>query len=286
LRLVATLGTLGIMTSRAPTFIHLAAVLAASMACAPLPPSSGGSTDDDGNGSDDAGDDTTSTTGAEGGDGDGDTTTGDGDTAGDGDGSTGDGDGTTGDGDGCSLGMQGCPCFGNGTCFEPHQCVNGTCGCVDGANGCSCNAQGECDAGLSCNGGVCTPGGNADIIACGTGLTCDVSMSEACCWDTYLSEGSPQGECVTGDIASDGCATQQDGSGHETRIECQGSAQCATGELCCGELYDSPMGQNYMQATCETSCGSFTICASDAECPTGDSCNSSNYLPTGYGYCA
>jgi hypothetical protein len=245
----------------------------------------GDSTSGDGDGASGDGDGTS----GDGTSGDGDGTSGDGDgTSGDGDGTSGDGDGTSGDGDGtCQPGEPGCPCFPNNTCFAPNQCVNGTCGCEPGIEGCPCFPNDTCFPGLVCDTtGTCTPGGGGNMVDCGPGLACAVGPQAACCWDTYLTEGQPQGECVTGPPDADGCATQEDGSGHETRIECQGAGSCAAGEICCGELYDSPQGQNYMNATCQASCSSFTICVGDQECSGGESCNDSSYLPDGYGFCA
>ncbi|HHH30160.1 MAG TPA: hypothetical protein ENK57_17705, partial [Polyangiaceae bacterium] len=95
------------------------------------------------------------------------------------------------------------------------------------------------------------------------GTTCKVDDDGACCWDNYEIYGEPQGECVQGTVATDGCQTfamgEPQAPGAETRIECQTNVHCGAAETCCGELRSAfAQGQQiffYESVTCQQNCG-------------------------------
>ncbi len=150
-------------------------------------------------------------------------------------------------------------------------------------------------------------GGNAPVLACGDTSCAVQSDDDACCWDNYMVYGPPQGECVMGAVPSDGCTTShpdENGQpGVETRIECQTSAHCAMGEVCCGTRRQASSGGQtfsyYERVTCETTCEypSIKLCDTlqdSPSCPmlpTGGGgsvqgvCQSSQLLPSGYLVC-
>lgn len=149
-------------------------------------------------------------------------------------------------------------------------------------------------------------GGTPPALDCGN-TTCVAQADGACCWDNYLIYGQPQGECVTGAVASDGCETSHPSEtgepGVESRIECQTSAHCAMGEVCCGTLRQASSGGQffnyYEQVTCETTCEypSIKLCDTlqdSTSCPMlptqgGGSvqgvCQASQLLPSDYLVC-
>lgn len=135
-------------------------------------------------------------------------------------------------------------------------------------------------------------------VDCGNEL-CKVDDDGACCWDNYQFYGQPQGECVMGSVANDGCQTSAMGEpqqpGAETRIECQNAIHCGATETCCGELRSAfAQGQQvffYESVTCQQMCvGNQEVPLCDptslTPCPLGGNCQQSSLLPTGYFVCA
>ncbi len=122
------------------------------------------------------------------------------------------------------------------------------------------------------------------------GELCPVGPQSACCWDRFLAYGAPQAECVMGTVATDGCQTDEDGGGYETRIECQTDEHCGGTDVCCGV---SPGGQQYyINTRCmsEGQCLSMDVgrvlCETEFDCPMGMLCYDSGWLPDGYNFCA
>jgi len=141
-------------------------------------------------------------------------------------------------------------------------------------------------------------------VDCG-GTTCKVTDDGACCWDNHELYGPPQGECVQGTVANDGCQTfSQDEPGQpgaESRIECQSNIHCAANETCCGELrsaFSQTLNQQiffYESVTCQQTCGGggpgpqeVPLCdpGEANPCPQGGTCQQSTLLPSGYFVCA
>ena len=109
-------------------------------------------------------------------------------------------------------------------------------------------------------------------IACGTS-SCDPTSQECCLTGGGGGPGGGSAACTAKGAcrASGGVA-----------LPCTGAANCPAGQVCCvsgGGPGASPTAQ--CTATC-TGRGSQTLCASDAECPSGNRCQST---PLGFGFC-
>jgi len=143
-----------------------------------------------------------------------------------------------------------------------------------------------------------TGSGPGGMLDCG-GQSCPQGGQAACCWDHFMLNGAPQGECVQGSPENDGCETGLvDGpSGAETRIECETPDQCA-GKMCCGKKVSSNIGQYYTEVSCQPICDWPDVLLCDMLdptfiCPIVDNngfptqtiCKASMLLPTGYFVC-
>ena len=102
-------------------------------------------------------------------------------------------------------------------------------------------------------------------IACGT-TTCD-STTQDCCVSFQRGAGT---SCVAHGTCSG------------IPLTCTGSANCSGGDVCCASLGGGG-------ASCQPTCagtggfgGSFQLCNSDSDCPSGDHCRMS---PFGVGIC-
>jgi tRNA A-37 threonylcarbamoyl transferase component Bud32 len=139
-------------------------------------------------------------------------------------------------------------------------------------------------------------------LECGN-TSCPAAGGGACCWDNALSQGPPQGECVSGSLQADGCATTARGEtvrGFETRIECQVSAHCNAGEVCCARLVErGHKGEPYYEwvkcmPRCEQPlrqlCDDVRSAEACPRLPSGNrtvaaECKRSTLLPAGYLVC-
>ncbi len=136
-------------------------------------------------------------------------------------------------------------------------------------------------------------------LPCGN-TTCSLDAAEGCCWDNYGLLSNDKGSCVTGPVNNDNCNTLQVGYGPETRIDCQSSAQCSAGAVCCGRRVKYYANQKkydvYDQVTCESTCSAnnVTLCIPNVTvCPLIVSqngnvqtiCKPSQLLPSGYFVC-
>ena len=141
-------------------------------------------------------------------------------------------------------------------------------------------------------------GGVVQVLGCGGTTTCPLGDENACCWSKFATPSS--GECVKGSPDTDGCKTFN--GGYQSRLECQNSAQCGGGGVCCGHrILFYQQGQQkffYESLSCVDTCpaSDVTICdptnASDV-CPMVATqggmvpgvCKTSTSLPTGYFVC-
>jgi hypothetical protein len=152
-------------------------------------------------------------------------------------------------------------------------------------------ASADASSGAGASGG---DGGSRPMkLDCGS-ATCAVGGDSACCWDRHEEYDPPQAECVDAPPESDDCAAN--GDGFETRIECQGTEHCASGQVCCGVRATYVDGVEtrtiYTQTTCEASCGlpDIQLCMPGDVCPVLEGgiqseCQESELLPPGYGVC-
>jgi hypothetical protein len=116
-------------------------------------------------------------------------------------------------------------------------------------------------------------GGNTVSIPC-TNATC--TGSQICCVH-YQSD------------SNDKCAEPgQCGSGY-LEVGCNGPMDCEGNEVCCGHWNQQ---NGYQQVACMASCNStasytgITMCGDDpSACQPWQSCNSSQFLPTGHSFC-
>ncbi len=146
-------------------------------------------------------------------------------------------------------------------------------------------------------------GGGSPTLSCDD-LTCPHGGLQACCWDNYGIQDSPQAQCVNGIAANDGCFTDTDEG--QTRIECQDGSQCG-GLICCGHrnTYVSPDDHSdqrtyYDTVSCQATCDypNTVLCPAgqdDAPCPmiknsqgqmVQTHCQQSQLLPDDYWVCA
>ena len=100
---------------------------------------------------------------------------------------------------------------------------------------------------------------------------------------------------------NDGCKTydQGQGNGRQTRIECQTSAACGGGQICCGvRVQNNNSPTYYSDVTCQAACTwpNLQLCQPNnpnAPCPTITTpqgtvqlkCQQSGLLPDGYWVC-
>jgi hypothetical protein len=141
------------------------------------------------------------------------------------------------------------------------------------------------------------------MVGCGD-VECPVDGQSACCWDEYNYNDPPQGECVSGPVDNDNCATDFGDNnngvpGFETRIECQLPEHCPQGTVCCADLTQTQNGNWYNYIRCAATCDypqQRVLCdpqAPDNVCPTVQTgngpvqttCQGSTILPPGYNIC-
>jgi hypothetical protein len=131
--------------------------------------------------------------------------------------------------------------------------------------------------------------GDLGTIQCGNS-SCPAGGNNACCIDARFTENPPYEECVDAPFDADGCNTQEDSTGDETRAECMDSSNCPGSQICCGTLYfiggNGP--QTYEVMECKDACEVDDVQMCDpsvlGECQAGV-CDQSGILPTGWHYC-
>jgi hypothetical protein len=116
-------------------------------------------------------------------------------------------------------------------------------------------------------------GGNTVSIPC-TNATC--TGTQVCCVH-YQSE------------SNDKCAEAGQCGSDYVEVGCNGPMDCDGGEVCCGH-WNQQTG--YQQVACMASCNStasytgITMCGDDpTACQSWQSCNASQFLPTGHSFC-
>jgi hypothetical protein len=166
---------------------------------------------------------------------------------------------------------------GNGSGDGGGQYGGGGQGSSSGGQG-PCGAQ-SCATGCCDSNGVCQAG-NTDTV-CGT-------MNIACEDCTSVDKTCVAGQCGAGGASSGGTMLPGfpgfDAASFPTfeagTLACTDGSGCS-GQLCCFSL--ATFG-----SSCQTACayGSYQLCATGAECPSGQDCAASPYGANSPGYCA
>jgi hypothetical protein len=121
-------------------------------------------------------------------------------------------------------------------------------------------------------GGTTSTGGMGGMaptlsVPCET-TPCDVSGNGICCLPTM---GGAQ------------CITTGSCTGQRYPVTCNEPADCP-GQVCCGDFSIN----NYTLLECRSTCiglGEVIICSSNNDCGGGDTCQNSQFLPSGYQVC-
>jgi hypothetical protein len=143
-------------------------------------------------------------------------------------------------------------------------------GSVNGPGG----QGGSAGAGGSGNAGGSGGGPGLGPVSCGDGTAC--LIGDICCI-TDQTPDQVEEDCMT--VAA--CDAAQG-----IVASCDGPEDCTNpGEHCCGQ-FTHPTYQSLMCGICDGSFSNPFMCHPSAgQCSNGKDCNSSMYLPPGYGYC-
>ncbi|RMG14083.1 MAG: hypothetical protein D6729_14185, partial [Deltaproteobacteria bacterium] len=142
-------------------------------------------------------------------------------------------------------------CEGPGECDERGLCPDGT----------PCNPDGSCPGGVVCSSDdVCPPG-----TACVGGLCEPCDERSGRCGPLQCQSDA---DCYQGEVCINGWCSPACGDpnlGMPCVVECRSDDECAAGEYCGLDGLCHPV--------CDPSTGAACQCSSDADCPTGWTCD-------------
>lgn len=163
----------------------------------------------------------------------------------------------------CPDGSAGCDCYGNDTCDQDLECIDGLCKlpeCVAGSLNCDCY-EGVCLTGLLCMEGVCKP--DDPMMGCQSVADCDANLctqGDALCGGTCqpgVGVQCPIGAACDGSSGSCSC---------DPGSKVCGNA-CIPDSQCCGDV-DCGAGSSCQSGFC--TCDGGLVC--DGQCIAGASC--------------